>query len=330
MEKSPRFQGLTPTPTSLQWSPEEAEEVAYSCAPPQLASEWADPLVLHQFNPAWDILAFLRFHPSLNVHVINSRYPAYAATGVLPQLQDGHFRLGGGSLTILMHIQTHYLDEDNPQLPLLCHALNQVVSTTGQAILNASAFGNATTYEEVTRPQLAAKTLFPLQTFLTREARATALAQSQGVLQGNDVFGCTRDFYQLLVDQLQQSSSGPYFFGNTPTSCDALVFGHVVKALNDPTLGPVIPPALVSFAQHIRETFFSGKQAERYYSVNQDLVSLSKDTDFMQQHKPVLVPEWIQKPYQSLSAGFRARSIVKNPPGTHTVVFRLLGLYVTD
>ncbi len=164
MEHGARFQGLTPSPTSLQWSPEEAEEVAYSCAPPQFASEWADPLVLHQFNPAWDILAFLRFHPSLRVHVVHSRYPSYAATGALPQLQDGHFRLGGGALNILQHIQTHHLKDSTPQ-SVLCHALNHVVSTIGQGILNASAFGNPTTYHEVTRVQLASQTLFPSLSF---------------------------------------------------------------------------------------------------------------------------------------------------------------------
>lgn len=303
--------------------------MVYSCAPPQLSSEWNDPLVLHQFLPAWAILAFLRFHPSLNVHVVNARFPSYAATGALPQLQDGHFRLGGGTLNILLHLQTHHLppDDDDPPRPdhvVLCQALSQVISTTGQALLNASAFGHGLTYAEITRPQIMAQSLFPVSTFAAQDMRQTAVAHSRAQLSlcvDNDdlrVFQCARDFYQLLCDQLQlrqdAEPSCAYFSGHEHPSCvDALVFGHLVQALRLPHLATVVPQALRCFAQHIRQVYFPDNVDLRALSLldNDDDKALPGDirnTTMMIVQQPV---SWIQTPYQSLSAGFRQRSIVQ-------------------
>jgi hypothetical protein len=65
---------------------------------------------LHQFFPAWDVQAYVRM-AKLPLHVHNSAYPIYEATGELPQLSDGNFLVPKDE--ILQHLQTFHADLDD-------------------------------------------------------------------------------------------------------------------------------------------------------------------------------------------------------------------------
>jgi metaxin len=47
---------------------------------PKTSAELGSHLVLNQFLPAWDIQAYVRF-AGINLHTMNSRYPATMSTG---------------------------------------------------------------------------------------------------------------------------------------------------------------------------------------------------------------------------------------------------------
>lgn len=72
-----RFSPLVPDAAQLH---EDLWESAELEATPRTSRELGSTLVLHQFLPAWDVQAYLRV-AGLKLHVHNSRYPAYEATG---------------------------------------------------------------------------------------------------------------------------------------------------------------------------------------------------------------------------------------------------------
>jgi hypothetical protein len=72
-----RFSPLAPDAERLH---EDLWEAAQLESTPRTSRELGSRLVLHQFLPAWDVQAYVRV-AKLPLHVHNSRYPTYEATG---------------------------------------------------------------------------------------------------------------------------------------------------------------------------------------------------------------------------------------------------------
>ena len=72
---------------------------------PEYAEGWAPAtanLVLHQFRPAYDVQAYLRF-AGIKHHVHNCAFPELRTTGEFPVLWDGHFLIPRRG--IIAHLQ---------------------------------------------------------------------------------------------------------------------------------------------------------------------------------------------------------------------------------
>lgn len=72
-----RFNPLLPNSEKLHEDLWEAAELEFT---PRTSAELGSKLVLHQFLPAWDVQAYIRV-AQLKLHVHNSKYPSYEATG---------------------------------------------------------------------------------------------------------------------------------------------------------------------------------------------------------------------------------------------------------
>lgn len=72
-----RFNPLLPNAEKLHEDLWEAAELEFT---PRTSAELGSKLVLHQFLPAWDVQAYIRV-AKLQLHVHNSKYPSYEATG---------------------------------------------------------------------------------------------------------------------------------------------------------------------------------------------------------------------------------------------------------
>lgn len=95
-----RFHPLVPNADRLHDDLLAAVELDFT---PRTSRELGSTMVLHQFLPAWDVQAYARV-AKMRLHVHNSQYPEYEATGELPQLSDGNFLLPKED--IIMHLQT--------------------------------------------------------------------------------------------------------------------------------------------------------------------------------------------------------------------------------
>lgn len=82
----------------------------------------------------------------------------------------------------------------------------------------------------------------------------------------NSIEFAVEEGYKILSETLEKLS-GEYFFGSKPTSLDALVFGHISSAINQPIISLLLKNSkrdcsnLISFWQMFREKhFLSSKQ----------------------------------------------------------------------
>ncbi|KAF0694445.1 Aste57867_14678 [Aphanomyces stellatus] len=214
---------------------------------------------LHQFYPAWDVQAYIRF-AQIKLHIVNSKYPEYEATGTLPQLNDGHFLVPKDDL--IMHLQTYYHDldaalTDSQRADVL--AFRALVQEKLHRVLHYCRWVDPITYKEVTRPAVQSAMPFPLNRLVPKLVHMRFTASSLETFPSKEhVYLAARDAYVALNARLD-ASPGPFFFGPQPSSLDAFVFGHLVDALSDSQLRDVLGvhgPRLVQFATHVREAFF--------------------------------------------------------------------------
>ncbi|TMW63742.1 hypothetical protein Poli38472_002683 [Pythium oligandrum] len=283
---------------------------------PKTSKEFGSKLVLHQFFPAWDVQAYVRM-AELTLHVHNSKYPLYEATGELPQLSDGNFLVPKEE--ILQHLQTFHHDLDE-----YLSDVEKSESFAFRAMIHEKLFRvmlycrwvDPVTYKEITRPQLKKHVPFPLNHFLPKKMHLEFIKtlQASGLHTKEQAYVIARDCYTALNAKLS-SSSGEYFFGERVSALDAAVFGHVVDALSDPQLCKAVyqyAPLLVTHAERIRDKYFSLESEGRRprslsvehlqasYSQNQDNYFAQADPSFMKQVSPSLQVTFLE-PYRSLN-----------------------------
>uniref|UniRef100_A0A2P2I705 Metaxin-2 n=1 Tax=Hirondellea gigas TaxID=1518452 RepID=A0A2P2I705_9CRUS len=135
------------------------------------------------------------------------------------------------------------------------------------------------TYDSVTYPRYGSVQPWPLNVILTRQRRRTVLRRLQ--LLGwkhktlQEVYGEVDNCCRALSERLENQ---PFFFGNSPTELDAVVFGHLFTLLTTPlpdsSLASVVRsyPTLVTlcrnidgeyFKKGVRETSSSGGRTSR-------------------------------------------------------------------
>ncbi|EGZ24537.1 hypothetical protein PHYSODRAFT_480008 [Phytophthora sojae] len=303
-----RFHPLGPDADRLHDDLVEATELEST---PKTSRELGSTLVLHQFLPAWDVQAYLRV-AGIRLHVHNSKYPAYEATGELPQLSDGNFLLPKEE--IIMHLQTFHKDIDeflSDAQRSESYAYRSMLSEKLQRVMLYCRWVDSATYREVTRPHMKRNIPFPLNLFLPKKMHLDTMEKLRmyGISTKEQAYVIARDCYTALNAKLESAGS-PYFFGEQPSALDVAVFGHIVDALGNSQLAATVhqhAPLLITLSERIRDAYFGapGEQPtslseEAMYSENQAnyFTSTSLDSGFMKVSQPLQVA--FLKPYRSL------------------------------
>ncbi|DAZ94192.1 TPA: hypothetical protein N0F65_000419 [Lagenidium giganteum] len=306
-----RFNPLLPNAEKLVDDLKTITELDFE---PKSSKELGSKLVLHQFLPAWEVQAYVRF-ANIALHVQNSRYPTHETTGELPQLSDGHFLLPAED--IIMHLQTFHEDIDNfltDEQRAESYAFRVMLSERLHRVLLYSRWVDSVTFHELTRPQMKKAIPFPLNQVLPKKIRMETKASlhQYGIQTKEQAFVIARDCYTALNTKLA-NSSGDYFFGDKPSALDAAVFGHVVDALANPQLNKTVyelAPRLVTLAEKIRDKYFAaadsakpdlvGPDELQYTETNNNLFS-TDESCFMSKASAASHQLAFLEPYKSLN-----------------------------
>lgn len=304
-----RFHPLGPDADRLHDDLVEVIDLNYT---PKTSAELGSTLVLHQFLPAWDVQAYLRV-AGIQLHVHNSKYPVYEATGELPQLSDGNFLLPKEE--IIMHLQTFHKDIDeflSDAQRSESYAYRSMLIEKLQRVMLYCRWVDSATYREVTRPHMKRHLPFPLNLFLPKKMHLDAMERLRvyGISTKEQAYVIARDCYTALNTKLE-SAGTPFFFGDQPSALDVAVFGHIVDALGNTQLMATVhqhSPLLISLAERIRDTYFcarndqpSSLSKEALYSENQPnyFSTTSLENAFMKKVSPSLQVAFL-KPYRTL------------------------------
>ncbi|KAI9921335.1 hypothetical protein PsorP6_001802 [Peronosclerospora sorghi] len=312
-----RFHPLTPDADRLHQDLEEVTELDHT---PKTSKELGSTMVLHQFEPAWEVQAYLRV-AGIRLHVHNSKYPAYEATGALPQLSDGNFLLPKDE--ILMHLQTFHTDIDaflSDTQRSESYAYRSMLSDKLERVLLYCRWVDSTTYREVTRPHMKRTLPFPLNLLLPKKMHLdmTDKLRASGIATKEQAYVIARDCYTALNTKLEHAGA-PYFFGDQPSALDVAAFGHIVDALGNARLAPTVQqhaPLLITLAQRLRDAYFGAPgqeptslSEEAMYSENHAnyFTTSARSGTFMKKVATPLQVAFLQ-PYRSLNWSRRALS----------------------
>ncbi|CAM9223541.1 unnamed protein product [Chrysoparadoxa australica] len=216
---------------------------------------------LTQFRPAWKEQAFLRF-AGLEHRLVNSKFPSSYTTGSYPSLTDAHNMVPAEA--ILSHIKNklHDLDEnltEEEQAEVM--AYQSVVQQQLDPLLRSMRHFPDEQIKQATLAPMKKVLPFPLNILVPWVERSAV--RKEGVERGlgdaslNNLVQRARECYRCLDTRLGTTSQ--FFFGPTPVSLDAVVFGHVAEAMADITLVTVLP-SYSNLMRHFRlvcEQYFS-------------------------------------------------------------------------
>ncbi|KAI9100605.1 hypothetical protein DFS34DRAFT_648523 [Phlyctochytrium arcticum] len=230
-------------------------------------------LELYTWGPAYNLPSFDPFCLTAETYlqfisadwVVNEcNNPDVAPTGELPMLRDGPFEPVVGSRNIIRYLKKKVLDLDEG-----C-PVKQKIDTASYTSLVEDKLYDALLYNwwldaknvnTSTKPTLS-KALrgiagFRIPTQLQRRAEFRLKAYKSK----EEVYRMARECYAALACKLGDQS---YFFGQEPSSLDAVVFGHLalhcVPNLAEPTLFSIITfeyPTLYAYCDRIRTRYFS-------------------------------------------------------------------------
>mmetsp|Transcript_8500 Transcript_8500/g.10749 ORF Transcript_8500/g.10749 Transcript_8500/m.10749 type:complete len:342 (+) Transcript_8500:70-1095(+) len=215
-----------------------------------------DRLVLLQFRPSWGVQAYLRF-TGLRHHVENCNFPSVGTTGELPQLRDGK------SLIPKKDIMDYLLQKSNADKGLSATeraqaiALRSLVANDLEWALQWSYWGDNEHYFRETKKQVGKVIPFPLNMFLPWYMRRQAMSvlEKNEIAKEEDVKKIAMRAYECLSLALGQKTW--ILGGESPTSIDAIVFGHLMLALNEPINEQMQSfPNLIRFCNNIRKNYF--------------------------------------------------------------------------
>jgi glutathione S-transferase len=201
--------------------------------------------------------------------VVVTRDPRGAPQGKLPFVEDGGERIADSSRIIEHLVRTRGVDPD-AGLDATQRATALLVQRT---LEEHYAFVLAYTHLHHENGARHTRARFDAVPALVRPFVASAVGRSvrsilwhQGLLrQSHDdiVQGAIRDWRAVLSFM----SHGPFFFGETPTTIDAIVFGTLASTVLTPIESPIrsfllAQPGCLAYAERVRSRYFPELAAE--------------------------------------------------------------------
>jgi hypothetical protein len=261
-----------------------------------------DDLVLTQFRYEWGLQALLRLS-DLPFSERNVAHPSSAAAGPLPLLRHGN-RLFGRRERIARHVaEISGIDDGLTELQKAeCAAFTDLVRHTIEPLVRHRRWLDAAVFAEKTRPEVVAVLPWPLGWTEPRRmqdaAREALRERGLDALSTEEVDERLEGAFRALETRLAGGSALPtadgptadgtldpenprgptpaagaglWFFGARPSSLDAVVFGAVAVAVNEPRLGIMEllverkMPGLLAWYARVRESLFPplGTSAQR-------------------------------------------------------------------
>jgi len=187
-------------------------------------------LSIYQFKPAWSIQAYLRFS-NIPYRVINLNFPIKEPTGKLPQLHDGHFIVPG--LHAIDHIKKVHKNIDSFLPESHVSDVEAYCAFALSKISEVLEFLNCAENNAVA--SLVTKVIpFPLNVVFQKVEKFNVSAKLwiHGIENRslNEVIDVAESCFITLENKLQNGQ--PFFFGDIPSSVDAVVFGLLAEAMN--------------------------------------------------------------------------------------------------
>ncbi|KAJ3176315.1 metaxin 1 [Geranomyces variabilis] len=196
---------------------------------------------------------------------------AVSPRGELPMLRDGLLEPVVGTAKIIAHLKKkgHDLDQHLSATQVAeCLAYTSLVEEKLYEALLFSWWLEAQNVMKSTRPTIA-KSLrgwagMRIPTQLQQKAEARLKKYRKVAYKGketNEIYVLAREWYAALANKLGNQQ---YFFGDRPSSLDAVVFGHLalhcIPSLAEPTLFSILTfefPTLHAYCDRLRTELFT-------------------------------------------------------------------------
>mmetsp|Transcript_4526 Transcript_4526/g.6062 ORF Transcript_4526/g.6062 Transcript_4526/m.6062 type:complete len:336 (-) Transcript_4526:880-1887(-) len=233
------------------------------------SSNGRDKVVILQFRPAWDVQAYLRFC-GIRHHIENCSLPRVETTGKLPQLRDANCLIPATDIFDFLSAKYVNMDKRLSELEKAqTTSLRSLILNDLEYALQWSYWGDDEHYVRETKKSLGLLLPFPLNMFLPWYMRRQAKARlnSKDMKSEDDVRQIAKRSYESLSLALGQKV---WMFGDeAPTSIDALVFGHLMLAMNEPISEEMNRfPNLIRYCDNIRKTYFEPEKFNQLVSMN--------------------------------------------------------------
>ena len=230
----------------------------------------ATTIVVRQFRPAWDLLAYLAFSNAPH-DVENASYSHSASTGPLPQV-----RVAGGNELVPAHEALSWVikkvgDLDasiarDDQAKALSLALRGLIDGVLADALDFMRWSDEEHWNAVVKPAMAASMPFPLNFILPRVQRKRKMLEFAAKGFSVSRFESkVKDAYACLAAQIRGKK---WLLGTSqPTTADACLFGHLAHAICEP-IAKYIPPELLKYHRNVHESHFVSSTSNQVRTKN--------------------------------------------------------------
>ncbi|CAM9600857.1 unnamed protein product [Pylaiella littoralis] len=244
----------TPAPKTTWWNPLHALRALQRMGddpdpehpePVVARGSALDVMVVVQLRPAWEIQAYLRF-AGLPYRVENARYAGSAATGLYPALMDGQFALPADGAA--GHVARRRKDLDSALSSVQkaeSQAFSMLVREGLQPLLRVMRYrGGEGEIRETVHPPMLKAMSWPLTWWSPaaegRRSKQESTVRGLDGLSKAELIERVKGMYAALDLRLGKSEEA-FFFGPSPTSLDACVFGHLAEAWTIAGLLEILP-----------------------------------------------------------------------------------------
>eukprot|EP00743_Colponemidia_sp_Colp-15_P006221 GILK01006692.1.p1 GENE.GILK01006692.1~~GILK01006692.1.p1 ORF type:complete len:314 (-),score=22.73 GILK01006692.1:232-1173(-) len=229
----------------------------------------------------------------------NVRYPAIAAFGQLPVLKLECGDIIPKSEILAKLRETTSIDSDlGPQQQAEACAFVSLVDSKIRGALTYELWRQPDNYRLVSRRLYWSTIPFPISVYHLCQALWTQRVCGS-VIERAEAVSLLREALQALSDRLGQAD---FFFGNSPRSLDAIVYGYLAvifyTTLPEPNCKPMLTQfqALVAFTERITQRYFSSNVTPSLRLVPEAVPSSSPDA----RREEAQVPTNLQIPTRRL------------------------------
>lgn len=214
--------------------------------------KWAESWGLPSLSPACvQVETYLRYtHVPFEVRVCQT--PSNSPTGALPAVENDPDVCGLNTIDdfastkdILQFIQAKVKNLDEhlaPSQKAQLYAFTNLVETKLNPATMYSMWCENAGFKELKKAAFQGKLPFPLDHAISWNQRRL-LWQKYGKLNADELFSGAAEVLNAVAD-IMRSSGGPYFFGDKPTSLDALLAPHLAFYRLSPCSAPALSAAL--------------------------------------------------------------------------------------